>query len=261
MLLFYPEYLHRNTNTVQGFGLSANIVQVITDSGKMHVMRFLEQLISDSKQRQIVEQLRLFAKKIKHVCVRIIQWFDRLIDTLAAHPLLDKIEDLYKRLRQKRLEAQQIIKQAPWFHKFQLYVQLTRLDKPIGILLLLWPTLIALWIAAAGWPDFSVLVVFTLGVILMRSAGCAINDYADRDIDRKVKRTKERPLTSGKITEKETLMVFVALSLTAFILVLFMNKLTIWMSVGGVLLAVSYPFMKRYHYLPQVHLGAAFAGP
>lgn len=226
-------------------------------------MRFLEKLISESKQRQIAEQLTLFVKKIKHFCMLIIQWFDQLIDTLATHPLLDKIEDLYKRLRQKTIEAQQTIKQAPWFDKpwfdkFKLYVQLTRLDKPIGILLLLWPTLIALWIAAGGWPDFSVLVVFTLGVILMRSAGCAINDYADRDIDLKVKRTKDRPLTSGKITEKEALMVFSVLSLSAFFLVLFMNTLTIWMSVGGVLLAVSYPFMKRYHYLPQVHLGAAF---
>ena len=133
-----------------------------------------------------------------------------------------------------------------------------RLDKPIGILLLLWPTLIALWIAAEGWPDPLVLFVFVTGVILMRSAGCAINDYADRHIDSKVARTSQRPLTSGKISEKETLLVFASLSLTAFILVLFMNELTIWMSLGGILLAASYPFMKRYHYLPQVHLGAAF---
>jgi len=92
----------------------------------------------------------------------------------------------------------------------------------------------------------------------MRSAGCAINDYADRHIDDKVKRTQQRPLTSGKITEKEALLVFASLSLTAFILVLFMNALTIWMSLIGIALAASYPFMKRYHYLPQVHLGAAF---
>jgi len=107
-------------------------------------------------------------------------------------------------------------------------------------------------------PDYSVLFVFVMGVILMRSAGCAINDYADRHIDGKVKRTNQRPLATGTITEKEALLVFSSLSLMAFILVLFMNTLTILMSLIGVLLAVSYPFMKRYHYLPQVHLGAAF---
>ena len=145
-----------------------------------------------------------------------------------------------------------------FYKKLELYAQLTRLDKPVGILLLLWPTLIALWIAAGGWPDPFVLFVFVMGVILMRSAGCAINDYADREIDKNVKRTSQRPLTTGKITEKETLMVFASLSLIAFILVLFMNPLTIWLSLIGIVLAVSYPFMKRYHYLPQVHLGAAF---
>ncbi len=142
--------------------------------------------------------------------------------------------------------------------KAHLYAQLVRLDKPIGILLLLWPTLIALWIAAKGWPDPLILFVFVTGVILMRSAGCAVNDYADRHIDSKVERTRQRPLASGKITEKESLLIFASLSLMAFILVLFMNKLTIWMSFGGILLAASYPFMKRYHYFPQIHLGAAF---
>ncbi|MFV2004237.1 MAG: 4-hydroxybenzoate octaprenyltransferase [Gammaproteobacteria bacterium] len=142
--------------------------------------------------------------------------------------------------------------------KATLYAQLVRLDKPIGILLLLWPTLIALWIAAEGMPDLLVLFVFVMGVILMRSAGCAINDYADRHVDGKVKRTRNRPLASGKITEKETLIVFATLSLIAFGLVLLMNKLTILMSFVGIALAASYPFMKRYHYLPQVHLGAAF---
>ena len=139
-----------------------------------------------------------------------------------------------------------------------LYAQLVRLDKPIGILLLLWPTLIALWIAAEGLPDPLVLFVFVMGVILMRSAGCAINDYADRHVDGKVKRTENRPLASGKITEKETLIIFASLSLIAFALVLLMNKLTILMSFVGIGLAVSNPFMKRYPYLPQVHLGAAF---
>ena len=159
-----------------------------------------------------------------------------------------------KELKQFRAAFQQ----SPFYIKLDLYIQLVRLDKPVGILLLLWPTLIALWLAAKGIPDPSVLFVFVMGVILMRSAGCAINDYADREIDKKVKRTQHRPLTSGKITEKETLLVFASLSLIAFILVLFMNKLTIMMSFIGIILAASYPFMKRYHYLPQVHLGAAF---
>ena len=146
----------------------------------------------------------------------------------------------------------------PYHDKAVLYAQLIRLDKPIGILLLLWPTLIALWIAAEGLPDPLVLFVFVAGVFLMRSAGCAINDYADRHVDGKVKRTMQRPLATGKITEKEALMVFASLSITAFLLVLLMNSLTIWMAFIGVFLAASYPFMKRYHYLPQVHLGAAF---
>ncbi|MBL4710976.1 MAG: 4-hydroxybenzoate octaprenyltransferase [Gammaproteobacteria bacterium] len=174
------------------------------------------------------------------------------------HPWLDKLEISCNKLIQKVTDFRGTLKQNKRYKKLGLYIQLIRLDKPIGILLLLWPTLIALWIAAEGWPDPLVLLVFVLGVILMRSAGCAINDYADRKIDRKVKRTKQRPLASGKITKKETLLVFTSLSLTAFILVLFMNTLTIIMSLVGIVLAISYPFMKRYHYLPQVHLGAAF---
>lgn len=147
---------------------------------------------------------------------------------------------------------------ARWMDRLEQYALLVRLNRPIGILLLLWPTLVALWIAAEGWPDPAVLFVFVMGVVLMRSAGCAINDYADRDIDNKVARTRDRPLTSGRITEKEALAVFAVLSSIAFVLVLFMNKLTIMLSFVGIALAASYPFMKRYHYLPQVHLGAAF---
>lgn len=139
------------------------------------------------------------------------------------------------------------------------YARLIRLDKPIGIFLLLWPTLWALWIAAKGIPDTNVLVVFVLGVILMRSAGCAINDYADRDIDPHIERTSTRPLAAGQISTTEALVIFVLLALSAFALVMTLNPLTRWMSLGGVLLAASYPFMKRYHYLPQVHLGIAFA--
>ena len=150
------------------------------------------------------------------------------------------------------------IARSAWFDRLEQYARLIRLDKPIGIFLLLWPTLMALWIAAEGWPRLEVLLVFIAGVFLMRSAGCAINDYADRDIDPQVERTRQRPLAAGKITEVEALVVFAVLSLSAFGLVLLMNRLTIWMSLVGVLLAASYPFMKRFHYLPQVHLGAAF---
>lgn len=142
--------------------------------------------------------------------------------------------------------------------RLEQYTLLTRLNRPIGSLLLLWPTLWALWIAAKGWPDPLVLFVFVSGVFLMRSAGCAINDFADRKIDPHVARTSQRPLATGRVSPKEALAVFAALSITAFMLVLLMNELTIYMSFVGVALAASYPFMKRYHYMPQVHLGAAF---
>ena len=142
--------------------------------------------------------------------------------------------------------------------KWQSYVQLMRLDKPIGILLLLWPTLWALWIAADGLPAWSVLLVFIAGVVLMRSAGCIINDYADREVDRHVERTANRPITSGVITSKAALQLFVALVLIAFLLVLTMNWLTIQLSFVAVGLASLYPFMKRYTHLPQLFLGAAF---
>jgi 4-hydroxybenzoate polyprenyltransferase len=206
----------------------------------------------------VSSQARVASDTLLLILNFVINKVDRLLDYLATHPLLDRIETLYRDTRIKIRLWRSSIAQSSFYKKAALYAQLTRLDKPIGILLLLWPTLIALWIAAKGWPDPLVLFVFVTGVILMRSAGCAINDYADRDIDNKVKRTMQRPLTTGKITEKEALLVFAVLSLTAFSLVLLMNELTIWMSLGGVLLAASYPFMKRYHYLPQVHLGAAF---
>jgi 4-hydroxybenzoate polyprenyltransferase len=133
-----------------------------------------------------------------------------------------------------------------------------RLDRPIGILLLMWPTLSALWIAAEGLPDTTVLFVFVFGVILMRSAGCAINDYADRDIDGQVWRTRGRPLATGELKARDALLVFVGIAVIAFYLVSLLNTLTIWMSVVGVALAASYPFMKRYTYLPQLYLGVAF---
>ena len=142
--------------------------------------------------------------------------------------------------------------------KLPNYVQLMRLDKPIGILLLLWPTLSALWIAAEGVPDLLVLTVFTLGVIVMRSAGCVINDYADKDIDSRVRRTMGRPLATGALKGKDALWLFAALSTIAFFLVLLLNMLTILMSIIGLFLAATYPFMKRYTHFPQVYLGMAF---
>jgi 4-hydroxybenzoate polyprenyltransferase len=139
------------------------------------------------------------------------------------------------------------------------YYYLTRLDRPIGIFLLLWPTLWALWIASEGRPSLLVLFVFIMGVVLMRSAGCVINDYADRKIDPHVERTRQRPIASGKVKPKEALFVFVVLCLVAFGLVLLMNRFTIYLSIGGVILAAIYPFMKRYTHLPQIVLGMAFA--
>ena len=138
------------------------------------------------------------------------------------------------------------------------YVSLMRLDKPIGIFLLLWPTLWALLIASGGDPDPKVLLIFVAGVVLMRSAGCVINDYADRDFDRHVSRTQNRPLTAGRVSTREAKTLFVILCLLALLLVLQLNLLTVGLSVIGVLLAAIYPFMKRLTYLPQVFLGIAF---
>ena len=135
---------------------------------------------------------------------------------------------------------------------------LMRLDRPIGILLLLWPTLGALWIAAEGFPDLTVLLVFILGVIIMRSAGCAINDFADRDIDGKVWRTESRPLATGQLQAKHALILFFILAIIAFCLVSLLNTMTIWLSLVAVFLAASYPFMKRFTHLPQLYLGIAF---
>ena len=138
------------------------------------------------------------------------------------------------------------------------YGLLARLHRPIGIFILLWPTLWALWIAGHGKPAPLVLVVFCLGVVLMRSAGCVINDYADRDFDPHVERTKFRPIASGTVNTKEALVLFVALCLVAFGLVLLLNTFTIMLSFVGAILAASYPFMKRYTQWPQAYLGMAF---
>lgn len=142
--------------------------------------------------------------------------------------------------------------------RLALYFKLIRLDKPIGILLLLWPTLSALWIASEGKPSWQHLLIFCLGTALMRSAGCAINDYADRDFDKHVQRTAERPLTSGKIKSWEAIMVAVVLALVSFILILPLNTLTKQLSVVAVIVAGSYPYFKRFFAVPQAYLGIAF---
>jgi 4-hydroxybenzoate polyprenyltransferase len=143
-------------------------------------------------------------------------------------------------------------------HRLMLYARLVRLDKPIGSLLLLWPTLSALWLASDGKPDAVLLLIFTLGTVLMRSAGCAINDFADRDFDRHVKRTADRPLTSGRIHAWEAVAVAAVLALLSFLLILPLNLLTKQLSVLAVLVAVSYPYFKRFFALPQAYLGIAF---
>jgi len=148
---------------------------------------------------------------------------------------------------------------ASKFKKLHSYARLMRLNRPIGTYLVLWPTLWALWLAAEGVPRVDVLVIFISGVVLMRAAGCVINDFADRRVDGYVKRTRHRPLVVGDVSAVEAVVLFFTLSLIAFLLVLMTNRLTVYLSVGGILLAVCYPFMKRYTHLPQVVLGAAFA--
>lgn len=143
-------------------------------------------------------------------------------------------------------------------NKLALYFRLIRLDKPIGTVLLLWPTLCALWLAQQGVPDWRLLLIFTLGTFLMRSAGCAINDYADQDIDKFVKRTVERPITSGRISGKEALAVAGVLTVLAFCLILPLNALTKQLSVAAVIIAATYPYFKRFFAIPQAYLGIAF---
>ena len=138
------------------------------------------------------------------------------------------------------------------------YLVLMRFSRPIGIYLLLWPTLWALWFAGGGFPEQRILLIFIIGVVVMRSAGCVINDYVDRKIDPLVARTKNRPIASGRVSPTEAIALFVVLLMLAFLLVLQTNRLTVYMAVAALFLAISYPFMKRIHSLPQVHLGLAF---
>ena len=142
--------------------------------------------------------------------------------------------------------------------RLPLYWRLIRGDRPVGTLLLLWPTWWALWLAAEGLPPLGTLAIFTAGVWLTRSAGCVINDYADRWLDPQVERTKARPLATGAVSGREALLVFAAMMLVAFGLVLLTNALTVYLSVAGVVLAATYPYLKRHTYLPQVYLGIAF---
>ncbi|GGY51059.1 4-hydroxybenzoate octaprenyltransferase [Pseudoduganella albidiflava] len=142
--------------------------------------------------------------------------------------------------------------------KLKLYFRLVRLDKPIGTVLLLWPTLSALWLASGGVPDWQLLVIFCLGTLLMRSAGCAVNDYADQDFDRHVKRTADRPITSGRVSGKEALAIAAALSLVAFLLIQPLNGLVKQLSVAALVIAGTYPYFKRFFAIPQAYLGIAF---
>jgi len=147
---------------------------------------------------------------------------------------------------------------TPVLSKLKLYARLVRLDKPIGSLLLLWPTLSALWLASNGHPDPMLVAIFSIGTVLMRSAGCAINDFADRDFDKHVKRTAERPLTSGQIAAWEAVAVAVVFALISFALILPLNTLTQQLSVLAVIVAGTYPYFKRFFALPQAYLGIAF---
>ncbi len=142
--------------------------------------------------------------------------------------------------------------------KLPHYIRLMRIDKPIGTLLLLWPTLWALWIAAEGWPPLHILVIFVIGTFLMRSAGCVINDYADRDFDGHVERTKNRPLATKSVSPREALLLAAGLSVLSFVLILPLDPLVIWLSVPALFLAASYPFTKRFFAIPQAYLGIAF---
>jgi 4-hydroxybenzoate polyprenyltransferase len=174
------------------------------------------------------------------------------------NPIKHHLQNFYQYLKRRK---ERLTATPAWrfLHaRLRQYALLCRLDRPIGIYLLLWPTLWALWIAGEGQPDVKLLLIFVAGVVLMRSAGCAINDFADRDIDPHIERTRDRPLAAGRIRPGEAIGVFLALLLLAFGLVLLTNELTVQLSFIGAALAAIYPFAKRHTYLPQVVLGAAF---
>lgn len=165
-------------------------------------------------------------------------------------PIQSKYSSLVSRLKTRFSET---------YEKLPAYAELMRLDRPIGTLLLLWPTIGALWIAAEGFPGFSLFVIFVLGTGVMRSAGCCINDFADSEIDGCVERTANRPLARGALTRKDALLCFFLLSLIGFVLVLMTNLSTVLLSIGALCVIAIYPFMKRFTNLPQVMLGIAFS--
>lgn len=170
-------------------------------------------------------------------------------------------QQLRQGLRQQRkLWENRISQKYPvLYRRFPDFWQLARMDRPIGIYLLLWPTLWCLWIAAQGFPDFKLLVIFILGTISMRAAGCCINDYADRNFDGHVERTRNRPIVTGRVSPREALQLCAVLCLFSFLLVLMTNRVTVLMSLVGLALAICYPFAKRYTHLAQMVLGAAFS--
>lgn len=174
---------------------------------------------------------------------RILTYLQHACQKLPVAPLLGKL-DRYRRER---------------FPRFPYFIALARLDKPIGIYLLLWPTLWGLWFAAEGWPGWHLLLVFVLGTILTRAAGCVMNDIADRNFDGHVKRTRNRPLPQGHVSVEEAVVFMGALLFVALLLVLTTNWSTVGLAVGGAFVAAIYPFMKRYTYMPQAILGVAFS--
>ena len=202
---------------------------------------------------QLLEKIVLIAK----ICGNKILTISYRLSTIV----ITQSKESYIKLKQFCCAITKVIKSKWPFIKNRLvqYYYLIRLDKPVGILLLLWPVLWALWIAAEGIPDPDVLIIFILGVIVMRSAGCVLNDLADRNLDRHISRTRDRPITSGKVKIPEAIGLTTVLLLCALILVLNLNALTFKLSFVAVFLAIIYPFLKRVTYLPQVFLGLAFA--
>jgi len=202
---------------------------------------------------QLFEKIVLIAKICGNKILAISYRLSAIVITLAKKS--------YLKLKQYCIATTIAIKSKWPFIRNRLvqYYHLIRLDKPVGILLLLWPVLWALWIAAEGPPDLDVLIIFILGVIVMRSAGCVLNDLADRNLDHQISRTRDRPITSGRVKPLEAVGLTTVLLLCAFILVLNLNDLTFKLSFVAVFLAIIYPFLKRVTYLPQVFLGLAFA--
>ena len=202
---------------------------------------------------QLVEKIIILAKGFSTLVLKLLHQINGILATLAKKSLII--------LKQHSINISNFIKSNWPFIKNRLdqYYFLMRLDKPVGILLLLWPTLWALWIAAEGHPDLDILIIFIFGVIVMRSTGCVINDLVDRNLDHHVERTRYRPITSGKVKPIEAMGLTTVLLMCAAVLVLNLNALTFKLSLVAVPLAIIYPFMKRVTYLPQVFLGLAFA--